>query len=158
MSITEFLKQNKGVLVNFIKKGKDRYSEGVEDIFQELSMQLYKHYEGLESEDLMKLSYKIISNIKIDNFRKKSKVTLVPLESEDPNLLYSPKSSFESSDFCENILSMEADEVAQSIVRMKAIQGYTFKDLSIKLGMSINTIKSKYYTSLTKLREKINNE
>ncbi len=157
-SIDEIMKQYGGMLFNHIRRMLGN-EEDAKDVLQEVFVNVFKKIDGFREESSLKTwLFRIASNKTIDFIRreKRFKAEELPetLKSGTNPLKFTEKSL--KKDLVYKAL-MELKEEEREIVIMKEIDGFTFREIAEIKNMPENTVKTKLYTSLKKLRKIIIN-
>ncbi|NYE58412.1 RNA polymerase sigma factor SigZ [Carboxydothermus ferrireducens] len=138
----DFSKEFYQLLKNFIKKQVSQESD-VEDILQEVMIKIYKNIDNLK--DCRKIQgwvYQIARNTIIDYYRKQSKSIFL----HDNLVFYSSpvESTFnkEIAQCLKNMIVHLPDPYRQAIL-LTEYHGFTQKEVSEKLGLSVSGVKSR---------------
>jgi RNA polymerase sigma factor (sigma-70 family) len=167
--ISEVLKREQARLRNFIRK--QVADEGdAEDIFQEVFYELVEAYRLMKPvEQAGAWLYRVARNRIIDRFRKKKPVTFADTASvsEDgealflEDLLPSPDAGPEAA-YARSVLLQEVEDAIEELPAEQRdvfvgheIEGYSFKDLSARTGVSVNTLLSRKHYAVLHLRERL---
>lgn len=150
----DIVKQYSGILYNHIRKmiGNDEDSK---DILQEVFISVYKKIDGFREESSLKTwLFRIASNKTIDFLRreKRFKAEELPetLNAKSNPLKYTERSL--KKELINIALSKLKDE-EREIVILKELDGFTFKEIAEIKDLPENTVKTKLYSSLKKLRK-----
>lgn len=165
--IEDTFKKEKNKLTNFIRS-KIHLEEDVEDILQDVFYQVVVNANILESVDnLIGWIYTVAKNKIIDRYRKK-KLSTVSLNNIENNF------SFEEiiedtltdieDDYIKSAVYEEMIEVINSLPAEQKevfianeIDGISFKELSEKTGISINTLLARKRYAVLTLKNKLQN-
>jgi RNA polymerase sigma factor (sigma-70 family) len=167
--ISEVLKREQARLRNFIRK--QVADEGdAEDIFQEVFYELVEAYRLMKPvEQAGAWLYRVARNRIIDRFRKKKPVTFadtatVSEEGEAlllEDLLPSPDAGPEAA-YARSVLLQEVEDAIEELPAEQRevfvgheIEGYSFKELSARTGVSVNTLLSRKHYAVLHLRERL---
>ena len=98
--------------------------------------------------------YHILVNVCMDRLRQRKRVTLVPPEALDAG-------SYEDPLPADGTLAQRVDalppEVA-TIIRLRFYEDLSLKEISLVTGCNLNTVKTRLYTGLKKLRVSLEGE
>ena len=167
--ISEILKREQARLRNFIRR--QVADEGdAEDIFQEVFYELVEAYRLMKPvEQAGAWLYRVARNRIIDRFRKKKPVTFADTASvsEDgealflEDLLPSPDAGPEAA-YARSVLLQEFEDALGELPEEQLeafvgheIEGYSFKELSARTGVSVNTLLSRKHYAVLHLRERL---
>lgn len=163
--IEETFKKEKKKLTNFIRS-KIHIEEDVEDILQDVFYQLVVNANILESVDnLIGWIYTVAKNKIIDRFRKK-KLSTVSFNNYENNFSFEELIEDALTDIEEDyIKSAVYDEILEAIDELPAeqkevfianeIEGKSFKELSERKGISINTLLARKRYAVLTLKKKL---
>ncbi|BBB33152.1 RNA polymerase sigma-70 factor, ECF subfamily [Thermotomaculum hydrothermale] len=150
----EIVKQYSGILYNHIRKmiGNDEDSK---DILQEVFINVYRKIDGFREESSLKTwLFRIASNKTIDFLRREKRFKADELPEnlkESSNPLKHTEKSLKKELINRALLKLKEEE--REIVIMKELDGFTFREIAEIKGIPENTVKTKLYSSLKKLRK-----
>jgi RNA polymerase sigma factor (sigma-70 family) len=167
--IAQAMERDGSRLRNYIRKQVlDR--EAAEDILQEVFCELVEAYRLLKPiEQVSAWLFRVAKNRIVDRFRGRKLESLtaadhgegddVPMSLED--LLPSPDSGPEAA-YAWSVLLDEMDEALEelpeeqrSVFIAHEWEGYSFKELSIETGVSVNTLLSRKHYAVLHLRSRL---
>jgi RNA polymerase sigma factor (sigma-70 family) len=167
--IAQAMERDEPRLRNYIRKHVlDR--EAAEDILQEVFCELVEAYRLLKPiEQVTGWLFRVAKNRIIDRFRGRKLESLaaprsgeedgVPVTLED--LLPSPDSGPEAA-YARRVLLDEIDEALEempeeqrSVFIAHEWEGYSFKELSVETGVSVNTLLSRKHYAVVHLRRRL---
>jgi|SRR5579862_4563932 len=167
--ISEVLKREQARLRNFIRRRVADEGDA-EDILQDVFYELVEAYRLMKPvEQATAWLYRVARNRIIDRFRKKKPVTFADtaVVSEDGDallleeLLPSPNAGPEAA-YARNVLLQELEEALDELPAEQRevfvgheIDGLSFKELSAKTGVSVNTLLSRKHYAVVHLRERL---
>jgi RNA polymerase sigma-70 factor (ECF subfamily) len=159
MEFEAIAKEYSPMLLNHIRRMLGNL-EDAEDVLQEVLITLFKKQHTFRGDSSFKTwVFRIATNRTIDFIRKNKKYRQVEWDETLPSSS-NPFSVVENSDtsgvLAKALLALPADE--REIVVLKEVDGFTFKEIAKIKEMNENTVKTKMYTSLKKLREILKNE
>lgn len=129
------------------------------DLTQEIFISMLKSIDGYEEKraSFKTWLYKIASNKVIDYYRSKYyKFTTITVDIEQESLvnLHNIEESFQIKEDAREVMEVISmlDGDIQQVLRMKIFAEMTFKEMGNILGMKESTLKTKYYSSLKKIK------
>ena len=132
---------------------KDR-EEALDAVQTAVCRALEKQRELKDPEALRAWFYHILVNVCMDRLRQRKRVTLVPPEALDAG-------SYEDPLPADGTLAQRVDalplEVA-TIIRLRFYEDLSLKEISLAIGCNLNTVKTRLYTGLKKLRVSLEGE
>lgn len=167
--ISEVLEREQSRLRNFIRR---RVADAgdAEDILQDVLYELVEAYRLMKPvEQVGAWLYRVARNRIIDRFRKKKPVTFADTAtiSEDgealflEDLLPSPDAGPEAV-YARSMLLRELEEALdelpddqRAVFVGHEIEGHSFKELSARTGVSVNTLLSRKHYAVVYLRERL---
>ncbi|AXI00940.1 sigma-70 family RNA polymerase sigma factor [Sporosarcina sp. PTS2304] len=130
------------------------------DLTQEIFISVLKSIKRYDSKKAAFRTwlYKIASNRLVDYYRSKSyRYAQIeePLEEVDIEDTYDVTISLEYKEDYEKVTSIvnELEASSQQIMRLKLFGEYTFQEIAAIEDMPLSTVKTKYYTSLRRIRK-----
>ncbi len=150
----EIVKQYSGMLYNHIRRmiGNDEDSK---DILQEVFINVYKKIDSFREESSLKTwLFRIASNKTIDFLRKEKRFKAEELPEtlkEKSNPLQHTEQSLKKEIVHQALLKLKEEE--REIVVMKELDGFTFREIAEIKGIPENTVKTRLYSSLKKLKK-----
>lgn len=158
-----FIKSHSDGIYNFIyQKVNDKGL--AEDIFQETFVRVIRAFnKGKYREDgkLMSWVLKIAHNLVMDNFRRNKRMFNFYAQG-DANTFYTLKDNTMNAEGClirdqinEDIHEMigELPPAQQDVLAMRLYEDMTFKEISVKSGVSINTALGRMHYAISNLRK-----
>lgn len=128
-----------------------RNKEDAEDVVSESVVKALRFSSKIKSEDSIKCwFYSIVANTALTNLKKNGRMIATEPEKMDVN--YS-EDDYSKMNFESMINSL--DENSKAIIVMKCCDDLTFVDIARVLNQNENTVKTRYYAALKKLREEI---
>ncbi len=152
--IESIVKEYSGMLYNHIRRmvGNDEDSK---DILQEVFINVFKKIDTFREESSLKTwLFRIASNKTIDFLRKSKRFKADELPEglkTTSNPLKHTEQSLKKELVHRALFHLRDDE--REIVVMKELDGFTFREISEIKGIPENTVKTRLYTSLKKLRK-----
>lgn len=128
------------------------------EIMQESFMSIYRSLDKYRFESSFKTWVIAISNRRCVEFYRARKV----LDEEQQEMLIAESKTAEPADFMvfmieqnKQVLKLLNDLpwVQKEVVELKFFQHFTFDQIAEQLGVSTNTVKSRLYSALSKLRQ-----
>lgn len=149
------------IIYNFVYKNVGNEFDA-EDITQEVFVKVWKNIKKFDtSKDFKPWIFQIARNTLIDLIRKKKSIPFSRFENEKGQnplieaLVDTPENLIENiSD--KTIIKNATTELGNNdkkLIEMKGIEGLNFREISEKLGISINTVKSRYRRIIMSLRK-----
>lgn len=167
--ISDVLKREQSRLRNFIRRRVADEGDA-EDILQDVFYELVEAYRLMKPvEQAGAWLYRVARNRIIDRFRKKKPVTFADTASvsEDgetlllEELLPSPDAGPEAA-YARSVLLEELEEALSELPEEQRdvfvgheIDGHSFKELSERTGVSVNTLLSRKHYAVVYLRERL---
>lgn len=167
--ISEVLKREQARLRNFIRRRVADEGDA-EDILQDVFYELVEAYRLMKPvEQATAWLYRVARNRIIDRFRKKKPVTFsdTATVSEDGDtllleeLLPSPDAGPEAA-YARRVVLQELEDALDELPAEQRdvfvgheIDGYSFKELSARTGVSVNTLLSRKHYAVVYLRERL---
>ena len=150
----EIVREYSGMLYNHIRRmiGNDEDSK---DILQEVFINVYKKIGSFREESSLKTwLFRIASNKTIDFLRKEKRFKAEELPEtlkEKSNPLKHTEQVLKKDLVNKALMKLKEEE--REIVIMKELDGFTFREIAEIKEIPENTVKTKLYTSLKKLRK-----
>ncbi len=150
----EIVREYSGMLYNHIRRmiGNDEDSR---DILQEVFINVYKKIDSFREESSLKTwLFRIASNKTIDFLRKEKRFKAEELPEtlkEKSNPLQHTEQVLKKDLVNKALMKLKEEE--REIVIMKELDGFTFREIAEIKEIPENTVKTKLYTSLKKLRK-----
>lgn len=166
IQIEEVIKKEKVRLLNFIKKTVKR-TEDAEDITQDVFLQLSKALNESQSiESVTAWVYRVAKNKIIDRYRKKSTVNFTTLEGEHEDLsfdnLIPDLTGLPDQQYWQKQVREAIDEALgelpvdqRDVFIQQEFEQKSFKEISKKTGLSVNTLISRKRYAVLHLRKKL---
>ncbi|KAF6575585.1 sigma-70 family RNA polymerase sigma factor [Paenibacillus polymyxa] len=121
------------------------------EIISEASYKAFLSYKKLESLDYIETWIaRIVINCAIDHLRRKKKYTYIEDSQQSLTSADSNVSLEEKMDLYEALEVLKPEE--RSFIILKFFEGQRFKDIAEVLSLSENTVKTKFYRILNKLK------
>lgn len=150
----EIVKQYGGMLFNHIRRMVGN-EEDAKDILQEVFVNVYRKIDGFREESSLKTwLFRIASNKTIDFLRKEKRFKADELPEtlrDTSNPLKYTEKSIKKQLVHKALLRLKEEE--REIVVLKELDGFTFREIAEIKGIPENTVKTKLYSSLKKLRK-----
>jgi len=159
MEFDAIAKQYSPMLLNHIRRMLGNL-EDAEDVLQEVLITLFKKQHTFRGDSSFKTwVYRIATNRTIDFIRKSKRYSQVEWDETIPSKT-TPFGVTERAINSEKLTKalMELSLLEREIVVLKEIDGFTFKEISEIKDINENTVKTKMYSSLKKLREILKKE
>jgi RNA polymerase sigma factor (sigma-70 family) len=167
--ISEVLERERSRLRNFIRRRVDDEGDA-EDILQDVFYELVEAYRLMKPvEQAGAWLYRVARNRIIDRFRKKKPVPFADtgVVSEDGDvllleeLLPSPDAGPEAA-YARSVLLQELEDALAELPEEQRevfvgheIEGYSFKQLAARTGVSVNTLLSRKHYAVLHLRQRL---
>jgi RNA polymerase sigma-70 factor (ECF subfamily) len=136
--------------------------ESAADITQEIFISMVKSIDNYEEKrcSFRTWLYKIASNKIIDYYRSKSYkqwTNYQPIENVEFGAYENIEDDFIQVESIKEVMSIVTgfDANSQQIFRMKLFAEMTFKEIGKVLNLNESTVKTKYYSLINKVREKL---
>lgn len=156
MEFEAIAKEYSPMLLNHIRRMLGNL-EDAEDVLQEVLITLFKKQHTFRGDSSFKTwVYRIATNRTIDFIRKSKRYKVVEWDETIPSVANPYKEtelSLKSERLTKALMSLSIEE--REIVVLKEMDGFTFKEISDIKGINENTVKTKMYSSLKKLRESL---
>jgi RNA polymerase sigma factor (sigma-70 family) len=167
--ISEVLEREQSRLRNFIRRRVADEGDA-EDILQDVFYELVETYRLMKPvEQVGAWLYRVARNRIIDRFRKKKPVTFADaasvseegdtLQLED--LLPSPDAGPDAA-YARSVLLQELEDAVDELPKEQRevfvgheVEGYSFKELSARTGVSVNTLLSRKHYAVIYLRQRL---
>jgi RNA polymerase sigma factor (sigma-70 family) len=167
--ISEVLEREQSRLRNFIRRRVADEGDA-EDILQDVFFELVEAYRLMKPvEQVGAWLYRVARNRIIDRFRKKKPVTFADaggvseqgelLQLED--LLPSPDAGPDAA-YARGVLLQELEDAVDELPEEQRevfvgheVEGYSFKELSARTGVSVNTLLSRKHYAVVYLRQRL---
>jgi RNA polymerase sigma factor (sigma-70 family) len=167
--ISEILEREQSRLRNFIRRRVADEGDA-EDILQDVFYELVETYRLMKPvEQVGAWLYRVARNRIIDRFRKKKPVTFadtggVSEEGETlrlEDLLPSPDAGPDAA-YARSVLLQELEDAVDELPEDQRdvfvgheVEGYSFKELSARTGVSVNTLLSRKHYAVVYLRQRL---
>jgi RNA polymerase sigma factor (sigma-70 family) len=167
--ISEILEREQSRLRNFIRRRVADEGDA-EDILQDVFYELVETYRLMKPvEQVGAWLYRVARNRIIDRFRKKKPVTFadtggVSEEGETlriEDLLPSPDAGPDAA-YARSVLLQELEDAVDELPEDQRevfvgheVEGYSFKELSARTGVSVNTLLSRKHYAVLYLRQRL---
>ena len=167
--ISEVLEREQSRLRNFIRRRVADEGDA-EDILQDVFYELVETYRLMKPvEQVGAWLYRVARNRIIDRFRKKKPVTFTDASgvSEDGELLQleellpSPDAGPDAA-YARSVLLQELEDAVDELPEEQRevfvgheVEGYSFKELSARTGVSVNTLLSRKHYAVVYLRQRL---
>ncbi|MGS2738042.1 RNA polymerase sigma factor [Sinomicrobium sp. M5D2P17] len=161
--LEKFIKSHSDIIYGFIyHKVNDK--DLTEDIFQETFVKVIRAFNGgqyREDGKLMSWVLKIAHNLVMDNFRRNKRMYSLYAQG-DANTFHTLGDNTMNAEGClirdqinEDIHEMigELPRAQQDVLAMRLYQDMTFKEISVKSGVSINTALGRMHYAISNLRK-----
>ena len=115
---------------------------------------LEKQDSLLEPDALRAWFYRILINVCTDTLRRQKRVTLLPPEELD-------EGSYEDPLPADELLQRRVEELPlelQTVIKLRFYEELSLKEISEATGWNLNTVKTRLYTALKKLRVSLEGE
>lgn len=123
------------------------------DVVQNAICKALENYGSLRSREAIKTwMYRIVVNESL-NFIKKSKREVACEPAEMPEQPYVETAYEEDRSVFEEVLKLPAEQ--QTILTLHFYEGLTLKEVALVTGVNQNTVKTRLYSALAKLRTKL---
>ncbi|MEZ4923194.1 MAG: RNA polymerase sigma factor [Crocinitomicaceae bacterium] len=170
-TVTDIVLKEGNRLFNFIRK-RVKSTLDAEDILQDVYFQLAKISNEITTIEKMSSWLFMIARNKItDNYRKKKNLNFSELNnaySEEEGTVYFEDLISDDSDLQDQLITREGmwDELAEAldelpesqreVFEMHEFEGMSFKEISEKTGVQVNTLLSRKRYATMHLRERLN--
>lgn len=156
------------ILVRFIVENQNHFyriaysylrnKEDALDAVQNTACKALENYQKIRTDTALKMwVYRILVNESMQLIRDKKKVVLFDnTEDKMSDRVYEDKSSLFSDNFFEQIKLL--DDETQKIFILRYFEEMSLKEIAEILEMNLNTVKSKIYRGLSKLRIELKEE
>jgi RNA polymerase sigma factor (sigma-70 family) len=167
--ISEVLEREQSRLRNFIRRRVADEGDA-EDILQDVFYELVEAYRLMKPvEQVGAWLYRVARNRIIDRFRKKKPVTFADASgvSEEGELLQleellpSPDAGPDAA-YARSVLLQELEDAVDELPKEQRevfvgheVEGYSFKELSARTGVSVNTLLSRKHYAVVYLRQRL---
>jgi len=167
--ISEVLEREQSRLRNFIRRRVADEGDA-EDILQDVFYELVEAYRLMKPvEQVGAWLYRVARNRIIDRFRKKKPVTfadtgVISEEGETlrlEDLLPSPDAGPDAA-YARSVLLQELEDAVDELPEDQRevfvgheVEGYSFKELSARTGVSVNTLLSRKHYAVVYLRQRL---
>jgi RNA polymerase sigma factor (sigma-70 family) len=167
--ISEVLEREQSRLRNFIRRRVADEGDA-EDILQDVFYELVETYRLMKPvEQVGAWLYRVARNRIIDRFRKKKPVTfadaggvseegeLLQLEELLPSPDAGPDAAYARSVLLQELVDAvdELPEEQREVFVGHEVEGYSFKELSARTGVSVNTLLSRKHYAVVYLRQRL---
>lgn len=136
-----------------------------EDVLQEGFYKIFKDLKQYKSDGPLRAwMRKIVVNTALMHIRKYHRINYTALEPREVENYFAPDVSLMQSDRANAIIKLiqELPVAQQMVFNLRAIEGYSFKDISQQLGANEATLRSHYLRARTQLqsmlRKELNND
>ena len=167
--IAEVLEREQSRLRNFIRRRVADEGDA-EDILQDVFFELVEAYRLMKPiEQVGAWLYRVARNRIIDRFRKKKPVTFADTGSVSEegemlrleDLLPSPEAGPDAA-YARGVLLQELEDAVDELPQDQRevfvgheVEGYSFKELSARTGVSVNTLLSRKHYAVVYLRQRL---
>jgi RNA polymerase sigma factor (sigma-70 family) len=167
--IAEVLEREQSRLRNFIRRRVADEGDA-EDILQDVFFELVEAYRLMKPiEQVGAWLYRVARNRIIDRFRKKKPVTFADTGSVSEegemlrieDLLPSPDAGPDAA-YARGVLLQELEDAVDELPQDRRevfvgheVEGYSFKELSARTGVSVNTLLSRKHYAVLYLRQRL---
>jgi RNA polymerase sigma factor (sigma-70 family) len=167
--ISEVLEREQSRLRNFIRRRVADEGDA-EDILQDVFFELVEAYRLMKPvEQVGAWLYRVARNRIIDRFRKKKPVTFADTSSVSEegemlrfeDLLPSPDAGPDAA-YARGVLLQELEDAVDELPQDQRevfvgheVEGYSFKELSARTGVSVNTLLSRKHYAVVYLRQRL---
>lgn len=123
----------------------------VEDIVSDTFVSFYKAMFKNKIRNIKYYLVTIAKNLTVSYLKKKKRIDIV----YDDDIVFNAQSTEETKfDGLVDDLKNSLGETETTIIILHSLYDYSFKDIALKIGIPVNTVKTKYYRSLDKIRGK----
>src|SRR5580692_9755224 len=167
--ISEVLEREQSRLRNFIRRRVADEGDA-EDILQDVFYELVEAYRLMKPvEQVGAWLYRVARNRIIDRFRKKKPMTFADTSSVSEegemlrfeDLLPSPDAGPDAA-YARGVLLQELEDAVDELPQDQRevfvgheVEGYSFKELSARTGVSVNTLLSRKHYAVVHLRQRL---
>jgi RNA polymerase sigma factor (sigma-70 family) len=171
LTVTDVVREEGSRLFNFIRK-RVKSTLDAEDILQDVYFQLAKISNDINSIERMSSWLFMIARNKItDNYRKKKSLTFSDMAgpvTEDEGVSFFEDFISDQEDLADQLLTRDGmwDQLdtaleelppeQREVFEMHEFEGLSFKEISEKTGVQVNTLLSRKRYATIHLREKLN--
>jgi RNA polymerase sigma-70 factor (ECF subfamily) len=146
--------------------------EDAKDMAQEAFIKIYKSIQNFREESSFSTwLYRIVTNVCLDELRKRKKANLVPLEmnieTDKGSAIIELSAEKETpEDICERVEKKELIQNAisslaedyKTVIILRDIQGFGYEEIATMLNCSLGTIKSRINRARNLLKDKLRHE
>ena len=132
-----------------------------EDVLQEGFYKIFKDLKQFDAKGPLRAwMRKVIVNTALMHIRRHHRISYTSLESREVENYLSPDVSLMQRDRANAIIRLiqELPVAQQMVFNLRAIEGYSFKDISQKLGANEATLRSHYLRARTQLQAMLSKE
>lgn len=143
--------------------------EDAKDMTQEALIKIYKSIKSFREESTFSTwLYRIVTNVCLDELRRRKKMETIPLEinteGDKGTIRFeigadeeTPEDLYEQAELRQVILSMinSLKEDYRTVIILRDMQGFSYEEISIILGCSLGTIKSRINRARNALKDKL---
>ncbi|MCK9216763.1 MAG: sigma-70 family RNA polymerase sigma factor [Firmicutes bacterium] len=143
--------------------------EDAKDMTQEALIKIYKSIKNFRQESTFSTwIYRIVTNVCLDELRKRKKSETIPLEinteGEKGTMRFeigadeeTPEDLYEQVELRQVIFNMinSLKEDYRTVIILRDMQGFSYEEISIILGCSLGTIKSRINRARNALKDKL---
>lgn len=143
--------------------------EDAEDMTQEALVKIYKSIKNFREESTFSTwLYRIVTNVCLDELRKRKKSETIPLEinteGDKGTIRFeigadkeTPEDLYELAELRQMILNKinSLKDDYRTVIILRDMQGFSYEEISIILGCSLGTIKSRINRARKALKDKL---
>ena len=146
--LTSFFVENQARFYRLAYSYLKNREEALDAVQSAVCRALEKQHELKDSEALRAWFYHILVNVCMDVLRRRKRVMLVPPEALDTGSYEDPMPS-------DGTLAQRVDALPPevgTIIKLRFYEDLSLKEISTVTGWNLNTVKTRLYTGLKKLR------
>lgn len=162
-SWVSLVKRYEGLVYNYCLRMSGQPSDAM-DLMQEVFLSVYRHLPSYRGQGQFKSwMMRIASNKSIDFLRARGRAPQTADSDDETDVVDlqparvsdNPDARYESTSRNREIMQVMARLPAEQrmVVELKFFQHYTFDEISEQTGISVNTVKSRLYSALQKLKQ-----